>query len=313
MAGDELVPTPWSEIAGGRAALDAAAEKVRTKVEELQARFTAALDALGPPGMAGWDPFAGTLELRGHTFQAEQLGSFDGTSWLWSWANTYLNIPQEKTTLARALRDAADELGVPGLRTPFIADTDEELPFLLGGLAIAHGFGEAMYYANQSQIYLLRPGQLRQVAPKPQRFATFFSHARRSLADVLAHLSQDPELAKLPFQQVDDDVACVEGAGYALTLRRHDRLRDVLAHIKALPVGQDLARGAATVFTLEGTLQPSYSETVFTSVFGAWAPASELSGTKRIPWQVLSICKQLNLLDRMAVFDAQLGTFYPDN
>jgi hypothetical protein len=309
-----MEPVEWDHIAGGREALDAAFAAVESKVTAIQTRFSNALDRVGPRGMATWDPIAGTIELRGRMLRAQQLGSFDGNSWLWSWANTFLNIPEDKTTFARAFRDAAEQLGVPALRTPMIKSNDEELGPRIGGLAIAHGFGEAFYYANESQVYLLERGQLEDLEAtpiKPRRYAVVFSHARRSLGDVLAHLRGDKYLAKLPWMQADDDHASITGPGYALTLTRHDRLRDVLAHVKALPHGQDAARGAATVFVLEGTMDSTYNEAQFTNSYGAWAPAQHFSGSVLIPWQALSICERLNQLARLALYDAQLRSFYP--
>src|SRR5687767_158015 len=135
-----MEPVPWSAIEGGREALDASVARIDSKAKQLQARFAAALDSLGPPGMASWDPIAGTVELRGATFRAQLLGSFDGTSWLWSWANPHLAIPEELTSYARALRDEADRL-TAALRTPMIEDSDERLPHLLGSIAIGHDFG----------------------------------------------------------------------------------------------------------------------------------------------------------------------------
>ena len=309
-----VTPVAWAQIDGGRDALLDAFAAIEDQAIAMQGRFSAALDLLGPPGVAAWDPVAGTIELRGHTFRAQQLGSFDGASWLWSWANRHLEIPEAKTVLARGLRDAAERLAVPALRMAMIADDDEELADLLGGVAIAHGFGEAFFYANQSQIYLIEPGQLDEIERRPpvtRRFATVFSHARRSLADVLAHLRGDRQLAALAWTQVDDDHATVAGTGYALTLARCDRLRDVLAEIKALPHGQDTARGAATVFTLEGTLDRSYAETSFASTYGAWAPADFVGTAGVVPWQAISICERFNKLDRLALYDALLNTFYP--
>src|SRR5262249_23791799 len=111
--------------------------------------------------------------------------------------------------------------------------------------------------------------------------------------------------------QVDDDRATLTGTGYSLALQRRDRLRDVLAEVKALPRGQDAARGAATVFTLEGTIDPAYTETAYTMAYGAWAPAQHFAGAGRVPWQAIAICEQLNRLDRVALYDALLGSFYP--
>jgi len=290
-------------------------EEIELDAKKKQARLSAVLDSIGPPGMAAWDPIKGFVELRGKQFRAQMLGSFDGRSWLWSWANTYLEIPEELTAYARRMRDQPGPLSA-ALATPMIEDDDEELPYMLGSIAIAHGFGEAFYYANQSQIYLLDPGQLEDVeaaAPAgPQRYATCFSHTRRSLADVVTHLRGDKNLKQLDLVQLDDDHATLTGTGYSLSIRRRDRLRDVIAEVKALPSQQETARGAATAFIVEGTLDlERYNETLYTATMGAWAPASHFGGRGLVPWQALSVCERLNQLDRMAVHDSVLRTFYP--
>ncbi len=309
-----VTPVAWDRIDGGRDALLHAFQAIETTASAMQARLVAVLDTLGPAGAAAWDPIAGTLELRGRRFRAQQLGSFDGESWLWSWANPHLAIPEAKTTFARGLRDAAGRLGTAALGTAMIADADAELPHLLGSLAIAHGFGEGFFLANESQIYLIEPGQLAEIERQPQvarRYATVFSHARRTLADVLLHLRGDKALAALVWKHTDDDRAALAGPGFSLTLTRRDRLRDVLAEVKALPYSQDQARGAATVFALEGSMDRSYAETSYVKAYGSWAPADVAGGRGQVPWQVISICERINRLDRLALYDAQLGIFYP--
>src|SRR5262249_1817074 len=156
---------------------------------------------------------------------------------------------------------------VPALRVPMIESDDEALPQTIAGLAIGNGFGDAFYYANQSQIYLLVPGQLDELAskpPVPRRFATVFSHARRTLADVIAHLRRDDSLGKLDWTEHDANRATVTGAGYSLTLARNDAKNDVKNEVKALPHGQDEAGGAVSVFSLSGVVDPSYAEAAYT-------------------------------------------------
>jgi hypothetical protein len=149
-----------SALPGGREAFDAAHAEVAVLAQVLQQRFAAALDRIGPPGAASWDPHAAQIALRKRTFSAQQLGSFDGESWLWSWANPHLALPEDKTTVARALRDRAAELRIPALSESMLLAADEQLPYMLGDLAIGHGLGEAYYLANQSQVYVVAPGQL---------------------------------------------------------------------------------------------------------------------------------------------------------
>ena len=157
----------FSEIAGGRAAFDHACAELSIAAALAQAQFSATLDRIGPPGQARWDPIAGEIELRGRTFEAQQLGSFDGASWLWSWANPYLAIPDAKLTMARGLAERAGELGIAALAVPGIAARDETIPYAFGAIAIAHGACEAYYLANQSQVYMIAPGQLDRVKDPP--------------------------------------------------------------------------------------------------------------------------------------------------
>lgn len=158
---------PFSRITGGREAFDRAHAEVSLAAAVAQARLSATLDRIGPPGQTAWDPVAGTVMMRSRTFAAQQLGSFDGQSWLWSWANPHLVIPDEKTALARSLRDRAEEIGVPAFAVPMIEARDERLPYMLGAFAIAHGAGEAYYLANQSQVYMFEPGQLDRTKDTP--------------------------------------------------------------------------------------------------------------------------------------------------
>jgi uncharacterized protein DUF6882 len=158
-----MKPVPWSEIPGGREVLEAVYEQIEHDADKKQARFAEILDSIGPPGMAAWDPVKGVIELRGKQFRAQMLGSFDGRSWLWSWANTYLELPEALTAYARKLRDDSGAL-LAAFATPMIEDSDEQLPRVFGAIAITHGVGEAFYYANESQIYLLVPGQLDEIA-----------------------------------------------------------------------------------------------------------------------------------------------------
>ncbi len=138
--------------------LDAAYAEVSVFGAVHQNRFAARLQALGPPGAARWDPGLGEVELRGHTFRAEQLGSYDGRSWMWSWANPHLALPDDKTVMARSLRDST--LDVPARLEQEIFVQDERLPFMVASLAIGHCGAEGYYIASQSQVYGIAPGQV---------------------------------------------------------------------------------------------------------------------------------------------------------
>lgn len=308
-------PTDWTSLAGGRAAFEAAYAEIADLADQRQHRLAAALDELGPPGMAAWDPFQGFVELRGRRFDAQMLGSFDGRTWLWSWANPHLQIPAPLTAYARGLRDLAPRVS-PALAAAMIADDDEGLPAMFGALAIAHGFGEAFYCANESQIYLLAPAQLDALlvaaGARLTRYATCFSRTRRTLAEVVAHLRGHADLSRLDLRQVDDDLATIEGPGYRLAIRRVDRLRRVLEEVQALGREREQARGSATVFIVEGSVDVRvYAEPTYAASFGLWAPTG-LSGARgRIPWQALAVAERLARLDRALVHDSLLGGLYP--
>lgn len=312
-----MKPVPWSEIPGGQEQLEEQVDLIADEAEKLQARFQQALDILGEPGDLEWDPNRGFITMRGHTFKAQQLGSYDGETWLWSWANTHLNIPEELTSFARSLRDLAPQIS-QALAAPMLEDEDEVIPEQFAALAIANGFGEAFYFPNRAQIYLIVPGQIEPILanappPKKTRFATVFSHTRRSLADIVTHLRGDKNLAKLDLVQVDDDHATLTGTGYSIAITRKDKLRDVLAEVKTLSTSdQATARGAATAFVVEGTTDLQvYDETTYTAMMGGWAPADHFAGRHRIPWQALSVCERFNKLERVVVHDTLLGYFYP--
>ena len=144
--------TPLDAIDGGLEAFERAFAERALVAALKQRRFGAHLDSLGAPGGAAWDPIQGYVTLRGTHFAAEQLGSFDGRGWLWSWANHHLQIPDDKTTVARALRD---QVGLPAFRESMIAAADERLPYLMAGFALAHSDRSGYFIANRSQVYVM--------------------------------------------------------------------------------------------------------------------------------------------------------------
>lgn len=156
----------WKEIEGGRDAFDRAYTQAALLAAVKESAFQDHLDELGPPGPTRWDPMAAEVEQRGHTFQAELVGSFDGSSWLWSWANPYLSLGADCTTLARRLRDTIGPAQDGGaLRTPMIETSDRALPWMMGAMALAHAGSDGLYIANSSQVYAIRSGQVPLVRP----------------------------------------------------------------------------------------------------------------------------------------------------
>ena len=124
-----------------------------------QERLRRTLDRVGVPGAVRWDPHAGELELRGRVFQAEALGSFNGSTWLWSWANDALGLPEARMAIGRQLRDAAERHALRLLATAEM-DGDEMLAYKIGDFAVAYGYADAYYLVNQSVVYLIKRGQL---------------------------------------------------------------------------------------------------------------------------------------------------------
>lgn len=145
----------FDQIPQGRAAFDREHGLLVVAGTTGQQRLQRTLDALGPPGEMRWDPYLGECEMRGRVFSAEALGSFNGQSWLFSWANEPMRLPAERTVLGRGLRDAAARLHIPALAVPHIETDDELIPYMFGNIAVAQGYGHAYYVVNRSVVYLL--------------------------------------------------------------------------------------------------------------------------------------------------------------
>jgi hypothetical protein len=221
-----------------------------------------------PPTVA-WNPHEATLDYRGRTFHAEQLGSFDGRSWLWSWANPFLDLPAEKTTIARRLRDSADELGIPALAEPHIACTDERLPHRFGTLAVGHGLAESYYHANQQQVLVVLHGQLDDVAIDPfDELAAALTEQEIDVTYLRPALEQAAAEYGLTVATPDDDWVVIrngEGAvmrvfrdgtlvrPYLLArcfLARRHRMEDVVERLRGIAALSDT--GATAALTGEG-------------------------------------------------------------
>lgn len=147
-----MLPRSWKSIEGGKAAFEAAFAEAALVAAVKQGRFAKHLASLGPPGEAAWDPIEGYVRLRGCRFEAQQVGSFDGRSWLWSWANRRLHIPEPKISIACSLRDGVD---VAAFREPSIAAADERMPYMMAGFALAHSDAAGFFVANESQVYVV--------------------------------------------------------------------------------------------------------------------------------------------------------------
>lgn len=159
-------PTLLSSLPGGAAAFITAFETTFVAASIGQTRLRETLETIGPPGAWKADPVAGTLELRGKAFPAELLGTFDGTRWLWAWANPFLQLPDDKTTLSRGARDAAAALGAPVLGVPFVDLEGQGGPHHVASQVVGNGFGDAYYvceFPDSTAVYAIAEGE---VAPK---------------------------------------------------------------------------------------------------------------------------------------------------
>jgi hypothetical protein len=304
-----LVPLPWNRIVGGRAAFERSYGLIAQEAARRQMRLTAALDAFGPPGEAEWDPMIGEIQLRGQLFRAQQLGSYDGESWLWSWANLGLLIPEEHTSCARAARDSAVKLGVHAFSAPGVIESDERIAPLMGGLACAHGFGEAFWISNDYQVFVFMPGQLDLSAQV--RLATIYCAEKRTMRELLVHLRGVRELAQVPFELIErEDVMCVRGAGFEIRIRRIEKLKDVIKESKSMPPGEGAPRATAMVITVESELSQGYADTGFGTLAGRWVP-TKMASRAEIPWQALAIVERLNQLTDVGLYDSYLRVWYP--
>jgi hypothetical protein len=208
----------WTEIEGGWTAFESAYTRGALFAVIKQTRFADHLNTLGTPGSARWDPLLAEVELRGHVFRAEQIGSFDGQTWLWAWANHHLQIPDRKTTCARRLRDVVGpQLGTGAIGTPLIVAPDERIPYLMGSVALASLDVEGYYVANQSQVYAVLPGQV----PSPSTGA--LTELRRATCalmnepampqDLPAALRFASDQLGLSVRETDQDVTATDGRG----------------------------------------------------------------------------------------------------
>lgn len=306
-------PTPllWLQIDGGREVFAEAYGQVADDVARRQLRLIATLDAIEPAGNVAWDPRSGRLTMRRRVFRAQCLGSFDGRTWLWAWANSAA-LPAEQLTLANGARDAAHRLRIPAFAAPMIEDDDVTTPAMIGGLCCAHGFGDAFVIAGGTQVCALLPGQLDARAWIPSgapfdRFALAFSRRPRTLVEVLDHLRADDELGGLDLIQYGADLATAEGDGYQLTIRRIADIEELRREVKALHDDGNPARRAVTLFVVETTLAPGYEGATFPFV----RPAVWPIGPRAVAAEAVAVAERLNGMAEIAVIDVLRRSWYP--
>ena len=115
------------------------------------------LEELGPPGSFEFDPFGRFLILRGKKFEAELLGSFSESTWLWSTGNLFLNLEASMVSAARRVQTEVSSVFATtdsvhfGRVDPLLVQTN------MAAFAVGIGAG---YICNGSQTYGIMPGQL---------------------------------------------------------------------------------------------------------------------------------------------------------
>jgi hypothetical protein len=165
-------PVPLSSYDGGTEMFFDGFDEAQVAAGIAQGRLQEYLDTIGPPGSWACDPQKGTLTMRGKTFAAQMLGSWGRTEWLWSWANPFLNIPFEKTSIARAMRDEQREELVDGMDAftiPFVDFEGAATPHHIAMQVIARGHADAYYvcqFPESQSVYAIEHGQIVPQWPK---------------------------------------------------------------------------------------------------------------------------------------------------
>ena len=126
-----------------------------------QRRFERYLDAMGEPGGIRFDPFAQELELRGHVFRGQLLGSVGNEDWLWSHRSPFLDLSDEATSVARQVADRCSDHGFARVTCIEFPGQDRmQVAHRFAALPSGLGLADAYYIANDSQCYAITPGQI---------------------------------------------------------------------------------------------------------------------------------------------------------
>lgn len=142
---------------GGIEALVASTERYVLHAGVQQRRLQRFLDGIGDPGRIAFDPYARSLTLRGHHFEADFIGSMGGPHWLWAWANAYLPLTPEQTAASRRVRATGLPLATAG---GILCDGIDPMFVVhrLAALAVGASGADAYYVANHSQLYAIAAG-----------------------------------------------------------------------------------------------------------------------------------------------------------
>ncbi|MBW1811290.1 MAG: hypothetical protein JRJ87_24085 [Deltaproteobacteria bacterium] len=125
-----------------------------------QRSFDRFLDGTVKPGGIRFDPFLRELEMRGRVFQAELIGSLGRSDWLWAHKNPFLKLSDEQSTVCRALADKWKSVVLGVMCVDFPGQDRMLVQHRLAGVCVGLGLGDAYYVANDSQTYVILPGQI---------------------------------------------------------------------------------------------------------------------------------------------------------
>ena len=127
-----------------------------------QRALTRYLDRLGPPGRIRMDPRARELELRGHVFEAELIGSYGKVDWLWAWGNLHLGLEESMMAIAKEVK--ANTLHLRPCQEACVAFRPDAhrlfVQNMFGAIAVACGAADVYFIGNESQTYGLCKGQI---------------------------------------------------------------------------------------------------------------------------------------------------------
>ncbi len=127
-----------------------------------QRSFSRFLDTLGAPGPIAFDPFKGELMMRNTTFHAEFLGSMGRSDWLWAHHNMFLNLPESRTEIVRKLCHQWSSPFAEAVCIDFGETQRLLIQHKVAATALSMGLGDAYYVANDSQVYIVKSGQIPQ-------------------------------------------------------------------------------------------------------------------------------------------------------
>jgi hypothetical protein len=132
-----------------------------------------------------------------------------------------------------------------------------------------------------------------------QRFALAFVSKQLPLADIVAHLQADPEVAPLTLDAHVEQVV-IQGKGYTVRVERVARLGPLMKEANEVGGARlNALRRCSMVLVQEYEMTEEYEETVWDG------------GGRPLPWQAIAVCECLNRLPGALTYDLVLG-YYPE-